>query len=287
MNWKSNVQQVGLMTGIMLGVWSFVSGLLLGLMGFVNPSTFGPENALEPLPGLFLACLLNAVVIVWFVSKTHLSGYKLGSVVFLIIFGVMFFMTQIETVYFNASVQMPWQIIFSTVLTGVCVGLVVSWLAVRYKNKDKAIHEENIAAAPPTNLFWKFVALSGIYLMFYFFFGYFIAWQFPALREYYSGSTEILPFIVHMQEQIANDFGLILFQIAYIVAVNITKGKPWERVILVGLAMSIGLATPLLVPNEYMPGAIRLGHFFELLIENFLFGVIAAFLFQPNQATNN
>ena len=162
MNWKSYVQQVGLMTGVMLGVWSFFSGLLLGLMGFVNPSTFGPDKALEPLPGLFLACLLNAVVIVWFVSKTHLSGYKLGSVVFLIIFGVMFFMTQIETVYFNASVQMPWQIIFSTVLTGAFVGLVVSLLAIRNKNKDKTIHEENTAATPPTNLFWKFVALSGI-----------------------------------------------------------------------------------------------------------------------------
>ena len=121
MNWKSFVQQVGLMTGAMLGIWSFVSGLLLGLMGFVEPSTFGPEKAFEPLPGLFLACLLNAVVIVWFVAKTHLSGFRLGSVVFLIIFGVMFFMTQIETVYFNASVQMPWQIIFSTLLTGVFI----------------------------------------------------------------------------------------------------------------------------------------------------------------------
>ena len=84
---------------------------------------------------------------------------------------------------------------------------------------------------------------------------------------------------------------LILFQIlrgflwggiAYIVTINITKGKTWERVVLVGLAVSIGLATPLFVPNEYMPSAIRLGHFFELLIENFIFGAIAAFLFQPN-----
>jgi hypothetical protein len=183
-------------------------------------------------------------------------------------------------------------------LTGIFVGLVASWLAVRYKKKETVAHEENIAlnlqASPPSKLFWKFVALSVIYLVFYFFFGYYIAWQFPALREYYSGSTDILPFVVHMQGQISNDFGLILFQIlrgflwagiAYLVTVNITKGKLWERAILVGLAVSVGLATPLFVPNEYMPNAVRLGHFFELLIENFLFGVIATFLFQPKEAS--
>jgi hypothetical protein len=294
MNWKFYAQQVGLMTGVMLGIWSFISGLLLGIMGFVDSAGFGPAQALAPLPGLFLTCLLNVLVVVWFTSKSHLSGFKLASVVFVIIFGVMFFMTQIETIYFNPAIQMPWQIIFSTVATGILVGLVVSWLAVRYKNQEVAVLDNtlNPQGAPPAHLFWKFVALSAIYLVFYFFFGYYIAWQFPALREYYSGSTEILPFITHMQGQVANDFGLILFQIfrgflwagiAYLVTISTSQGKPWEKAVLVGLALSVGLATPLFVPNEYMPAAVRMGHFFELLIENFLFGVIAAYWFQTRQ----
>lgn len=140
-------------------------------------------------------------------------------------------------------------------------------------------------------LVWKFGLLSVIYTIFYFVFGYYIAWQFPALREYYSGSTDILPFLAHMAGQIETDFTLILFQvargflwagIAYIVTVNLPAAKLWERMIICGLAVSIGLATPLFVPNEYMPSAVRFGHFFELLIENFLFGAIAACLFQPS-----
>jgi hypothetical protein len=294
MNWKNSLQHIGLMTGAMLAVWSFVSGLLQGLMGFVDPSTFGPEQALAPLPGLFLTCLLNAVVVVWFTSRSRLSGLKLAGVVFVIVFGVMFFMTQIETIYFNDSIQMPWQIIFSTMFTGVFVGLVAAWLAVRYK-QGLDVNDEP-AASTPANLPAKFAALSITYLVFYFFFGYYVAWQFPALREYYSGTTDILPFITHMQGQIANDFGLIVFQIfrgflwagiAYLITVNIAAGNPAEKAILVGLAVSIGFATPLFVPNEYMPSAVRFGHFFELLIENFLFGVIAARLFQSKQLIKN
>jgi magnesium-transporting ATPase (P-type) len=297
MTWKSTLQQIGLMTVIMFGVWSFTSGLLRGLMGFIDPSAFGLDQALAPLPGLFGTCLLNVLVIVWFVSKSRLSGFKLALVVFTIIFGVMFFMTQIETIYFNNSIQMPWQIIFSTVLTGVLVGLVVSWLSVRYKKNILATQQAN---TPPDSkhiflpgIFWKFGVLSVIYLVFYFLFGYFIAWQFPAIREYYTGSTNVLPFFTHMHQQIVTDPWLILFQIfrgllwagiAYVVVVNIDMGqaKQWERMVLAGLALSIGLATPLFIPNEYMPGAVRFGHFFEVLIENFLFGVIATILFQQN-----
>lgn len=294
MNTKTVLKQVGSMTGFMVAVWSFVSGLSLGLMGFVDPAAFGPAKALEPLPGLFLACLLNVLVIIWFVSRSQLTGFKLGLVVFTVIFGVMFFMTQIETIYFNDSIQMPWQIIFSTVLTGVFVGLVVAVLAVR--SKKQAEPDQADSQNPYPFVFWKFAALSIVYLVFYFFFGYYIAWQFPALREYYSGTTDILPFIVHMQGQIADNFDLILFQIvrgflwagiAYVVAINIPKARLWEKAIIVGLAVSVGLATPLFVPNDYMPAAIRFGHFFELLIENFLFGVIAVFLFQARAKVQN
>lgn len=292
MNTKTVLKQIGSLTGFMVAVWSFISGLSLGLMGFVDPAAFGPAKALEPLPGLFLCCLLNALVIVWFTSRSHHTGFKLGLVVFTIIFGVMFFMTQIETIYFNDSIQMPWQIIFSTVLTGVFVGLTVAIRAVRNQQQSESDPSESQPSHPL--VFWKFTVLSVVYLVFYFFFGYYVAWQFPALREYYSGTTDILPFLVHMQGQVANNFDLILFQIvrgflwagiAYVVMVSASKARPWEQAVIVGLAVSVGLATPLFVPNEYMPATIRFGHFFELLIENFLFGVIAVLIFRSNSNT--
>lgn len=280
------------MTVIMFGVWTLTSGLLRGLTGFSDPEALGPDKALAPLPGLFGACLLNVLLIVWFVHRSRYSGLKLAWIVFIIIFGVMFFMTQIETVYFNYAVKMPWQIIFSTMVTGVFVGLAVSWLSVRYKNKLDAQHEYGPSGSEHNflpGILWKFGVLSVIYLIFYFMFGYFIAWQFPALREFYTGSTNILPFLTHMQQQIIADPWLMLFQLfrgllwagiacAVVINIDMQKTTQWEKRILVGFALSIGIAAPLLIPNNYMPGAVRLGHFFEVLAENYLFGFIAAVL---------
>lgn len=295
MTWKTNVKYIGVMTGVMLGIWSFISGLLMGLFGFVDPATFGAEQALGPLPALFLVCLLNVLIVTWFVNRSRLASFKLAMVVFVIIFGVMFFMTQIETIYFNRSIQMPWQVILITVVSGLVTGIVVARLSVRLKQQIEILEQPSIQmksySESLVNTVWKFTVLSLVYAAFYFVFGYFIAWQVPELREFYSGSRDILPFFAHMQQQIATDSWLVLFQIirgilwaaiGYSVATNLKQIKHWERIVLVGLVLSVGLATPLLVPNEYMPVVIRSGHFFELFIENFLFGVLVAILFQSS-----
>jgi hypothetical protein len=96
-----------------------------------------------------------------------------------------------------------------------------------------------------------------------------------------------------MQGQFAGEPLLILFQIfrgylwagiAYMATMNLPKAKHWERLVIVGLAMSIGLAFPILVPQPYMPTPVRLGHFPELLSSNFVFGIIAALLFTKSES---
>lgn len=291
-NLKADLLHIGILTGAILGIWSFISGLVEGLSGFVDPNAFDANQALGPLPGLFVTALLNALVLTWFAKKTQLTGVRLGVVVFLIIFGVMFFMSQIETLYFLDSIQMPWQIIFGQVLAGLGVGLVAALLTIRYKYKldgKQSYSKEAFRTLPLRTVIGRFVILAFVYVLFYYLFGYFIAWQFADLREYYSGSKEIVPVLVYMQGQIASEPQLILFQIfrgflwagiAFMVAMNLPKAKQWERAVIVGLAMSIGLAMPLLLPQDFMPAPVRLGHFFELLIENFIFGVVVVALFR-------
>lgn len=74
--------------------------------------------------------------------------------------------------------------------------------------------------------------------------------------------------------------------LGYAAIVGLGHAKAWERIILVGLILSVGLATPLFVPNEFMPPVVRAGHFFELVIENFLFGVLVALFFRPKARGN-
>jgi hypothetical protein len=292
-NLRTNLKYLALMTGVMLGVWSFVGGVLQGLLGLVDPATFSVAQTLAPLVPLFFVCLLNVSVVIWFVNRSYLDGLKLAAVVFLIVFGVMFFMTQIETTYFNHSVQMPWPVILSTVVTGLVVGAVVAWLSVRLKWQLSLPALSGVQSGEAqenwVSVVWKFAVLALAYVVLYFGFGYFIAWQFPKLREFYSGSREILPFFTHMRGQLSTDPWLVVFQvfrgvlwtaIGYCVTRGVAGIKGWERLCLVGCALSIGLATPLFLPNEYMPGGVRLGHFFESLAQNFPLGVLVALLFQ-------
>lgn len=101
------IRFVLILTGLMVGFWSFISGLLQGLFGFVQPGSINMATALKPLPFLFLVCLLNAIMIIWYTKRSLYTGGKLLIRVFMIVFGVMFFMTQIETIYFNDSIKMP------------------------------------------------------------------------------------------------------------------------------------------------------------------------------------
>lgn len=295
---KDSIKFTLTLTGLMVGFWSFISGLLQGLLGFVDPATFNASTALNPLPALFLVCLLNSVIVVWYVKRTQFSGKELFLRVFIIIFGVMFFMTQIETVYFNGAIKMPWQIIFSTVASGFVVGLASSFYAVKIKRK--IVSESQKALLKTKFSFGDFIMktsiLSVVYMIFYFLFGYFVAWQFPVLREYYSGSTNMLSFGNHMLNQLNQDPSLIVFQIfrgalwaliGYIVLVGLSTKEKIEKYIIVGLILSVGLSTPLFVPNEYMPSGVRFGHFFELLIENFLFGVILTYVYSYKRALLN
>jgi len=60
---KTFLKYLGVMTGLTLAVWSFLSGLFQGVMGYIDPTAFGPGQALAPLPALFLACLSACCIV--------------------------------------------------------------------------------------------------------------------------------------------------------------------------------------------------------------------------------
>ena len=86
------------------------------------------------------------------------------------VFGVMFFMTQIETIFFNEAIQMPMDIVYSTLATGVIVGAVIGWLAVRYQKTGLATDKRRTPVSLRLAVLFTVVAVT--YVVFYFFFGF-------------------------------------------------------------------------------------------------------------------
>jgi len=286
---KTNVMYILLTTIVMSLIWMIAGGVFMGMVGAIDTTDIDPLESLLSSGSLVLVSFLNVLVVAWFVNRTHLTGFGLGFRVFFLLFGVMFFMTQMETLLFNSAIKMPVEVVGATVASGALATLSVAILAVIYRRKLGPPARWDRWVDPSRNV-TKLLILAVIYMILYFVVGYYTAWQVPELRAFYSGSTDMLPFGAHMVDVLRGDIALPVFQITrglmwaglgYAAIVGLGNAKAWERFILVGLILSVGLATPLLVPNEYMPPVVRGGHFFELLAENFVFGLLVALFFRP------
>ncbi len=60
--------------------------------------------------------------------------------------------------------------------------------------------------------------------------------------------------------------------------IRMMKGRWWEAGLAVALLFSVLMGFLLLLPNPYMPDTIRMAHFGEVSLSNFLFGGVVVWL---------
>ena len=118
----------------MLGVWAFLSGLSTGFFGEIVPESQAPST----LALFFVIVLANVLVLEWYILRSTINGQTLFLVLVTEIFGVIFFMPQIETLVFNDSIGMPTTLVIALILSGLVVAIVVSRLAVKVFNKQES-----------------------------------------------------------------------------------------------------------------------------------------------------
>jgi hypothetical protein len=94
-------------------------------------------------------------------------------------------------------------------------------------------------------------------VLLYFTFGYFVAWRTPAVREYYGGT----------------ETGSFLAQMA-----SVLRNTPWLVPLQIGRAIGWTVNAQLLLPNPYMPEAVRMAHLRETASSNFVFGALVGWL---------
>jgi len=145
-----------------------------------------------------------------------------------------------------------------------------------------------------TEWLWKIGVIIVAYVILYFTFGYFIAWQSPAVREYYGGVDEG-SFFSNMRSLIETSpwlFGVqairaLLWVVIALPVINMLKGSRLETAILIALLFSVVMNTQLLLPNPYMPDAVRMAHLVETASSNFLFGFLVGWLLSRTPNVEN
>jgi hypothetical protein len=252
-----------------------------------------PEQAGAAAMALLAVCFLNTLVLSHIILRSRWASWRLMATVFLVFYGIMTFMSQIESAVFVT--RLPSGMLPRLFFMGALIAAPYAVLAVLILGKRKADianTEPNSRLVMPTKEWtWKLTVIAIAYLILYFTFGYFIAWQNPAVREYYGGMDEG-GFFAQMGTVLGNTFWLIPFQILRAMlwvaialpVIRMMKGQWQETALALGLLFAVLMNAQLLLPNPYMPEAVRMAHLIETASSNFIFGFLIGWLLAQRHA---
>ena len=259
---------------IIQAIASKVAGMGTSLQQQVDPKIAG-QYAL-------LTSFLFTGVLSYPILRSKWSGWKLVLTIAVVFYGVMTFLSQIETVVFLkylVDIVDP-EMIPKLFVQGAVVAALFSPIAVWAHGKMK--RSEDISLQKPDNRLamtasewaWKLVLLAIIYILIYISFGQFVFIPLAgdAFEEFYVG-LEMPQWILLLQAVRA----LIWVALA-IPVIRMMKGPWWESGLAVALMFSVLMGALLLIPQDIMPDAIRMAHFVEATLSNFLFGWIVVFV---------
>jgi hypothetical protein len=261
------------------------------VVGGLPPSAPG-EPAATLATRLFAVCSLDAVVLAYLILRSNSTGWPLMGTVIIFFFGTGTCMPQIETAVFVT--QLPRGVLPRLFLMGALIAVPFSVIAVVVLGKRaRAAPYTGVPALLPARAWaWRLAVLVVIYLVLYFTFGYYVAWKDPAVRAYYGG-VDPGSFIGQLRA-VARDtpwlFPLqalraLLWTVIALPAVRALAGSRIETALFVGGAFAILTSAQLLLPNPFMPEAVRMTHLLETASSNFLFGCCMGALLAPRART--
>ncbi len=274
---------------IVLFICYAVAGTLVRLPEASQPAAEAASSAGR----LVAVCFLNVAVLTYVILRSRRTGWGLVATVFLVFYGVTTLMAQIESAVFIT--RLPPGALPKLFLMGALVAAPFSALAVLALDKRKAATPDS---GPNTRLHmpasewaWKLGVIALVYVILYFTFGYFVAWRYPEVRAYYNG-VDTGSFFTHMATVVRDTPWLIPFQIGRAIlwtalalpVIRGMKGERLETAAAVGLLFSVVMNAQLLLPNPYMPEAVRMAHLAETASSNFLFGAFIGWLLSKRHA---
>jgi len=267
----------------------WIVGLIIG--NAIFPSSITEMSADSNINGgliLLLICALNTLVVLYFIYNSQCKGWKLVGTIFLVTFGLQYFMSQIETLWFNDSLNFPIKGILAIVSGGGIMNLLFSvtatWFTGNFSPLKESAGEKTKVELVPIVKYFLLLSIV-VWPVIYFLAGYLIAWQFADVRLFYSGTVEMDSFLSIMKANVAS--GLYFFQILRGVlwilialpALAIIRGSLLRKGVVIGLLFAVLTSSQLLIPNPFMSDTVRMAHLFETAPSNFLWGFIIAWCF--------
>jgi hypothetical protein len=200
-------------------------------------------------------------------------------------YGLMTFISQIETVVYLRA-KMPPGLIKNLFVMGAVVALLFIPLAVLIMRKIRGPEQPHAERALTLkSLAARFGTLAILYVVLYYLFGYYVAWQNPEVRLYYSGTTELKSLYQQMISNVTGPPWMLPFQFgrgllwalfAYPV-VRMLNTTRIEAAAIIAALFGVG-SFALLIANPQMPASVAHSHFWETLWCDLLLGAIVGWV---------
>jgi hypothetical protein len=234
---------------------------------------------------LFILLLTQFSMIIYLIKRLNLWGMKLFLCVVIIFWGFQTFMAQTETWYFRDAMpaitnEELRNLFLRPLITSVTFIPLAIWMLDRWKQDVNHFESHK-----PANLNWQqILSLSVAYVVIYFTFGYFVAWQFEEVRIFYSGGSEDAGFFAGLKNTLQTNSFLFPFQLLRgflwimtgLPIIYYLKGSKNEKIMACTILYSIP-AIQLIVDNPFMPQQVRIAHLLEVGTSNGLFGLLIGY----------
>src|SRR6266566_2640668 len=263
--------------------FAFVSAALLTVPA-EQPT---PTQAGGALVALLAMSFLNTAVLVYVILRSRWAGWKLVLAIFVVFYGVITVMSQIETAFFIT--RLPPGLLPRLFLAGAIIAALFSALAVLILGKGRRAGTDDRSEARLNMSVGQWIGKLSLiviaYVVMYFTFGYFIAWQNEAVRSFYGGSDpgsllaqirsviRDTPMLLPLQAARA-----LMWTALAVLIIRMMKGEWWEAGLAVTLSFTVLMNSQLLLPNPLMPQEVRMVHLLETASSNFLFGWLVVFV---------
>ena len=287
MNWRQLLKHILALLGLILWM-AVLFSLGATYLGPQMAGTLSPAETNFAGLALLIVSTVDTLLLGVFILSARLYGWRLMVITALIYYGVKTFQANIEAVYFMRNITPD----LVPKLFTMMLPITLLWPPVAVWLLGKAYKPAATGATSPLPRMsigawlWK-LALLGIvvYPLLFFTFGYYVAWQNPAVRTFYQG-TDPGSFLLQMRRILSGDGLLLPFEffrgllwaglaLLFLWTMN---NRPWLGAILLALVFALLENDSHLFPNPLMPAIVRQTHFIETASSNLIFGLIAAAL---------
>jgi hypothetical protein len=243
------------------------------------------QQAASLLGPLLAYTFLISLVTAWIIESSRWRGLKLIAALVFTFYGLMTVISQIETIAYLRA-KMPPGLIKNLFVMGVVVAFLFVPLAVLIMGKIRGPeqpHAERALALKSEAV--RFSILAVVYVALYYLFGYYVAWQNPEVRLYYSGTTELKSLYQQMLSNVTGTPWMLPFQFGRgllwaLFAYPVVRMLNIRRIETAGIIAALfGVGSfALLMPNPLMPASVAHSHFWETLSCDLLLGAIVGWV---------